>query len=86
MGEESETCDWDACRCYREESHDGTPDGCLTDGRLGVTGRRHVDQPDEESRDDPNEKGACQDDWQSDEDISALDGKATDGAERPGKA
>jgi hypothetical protein len=51
-----------------------------------VTGRRHVDQPDEESRDDPNERGACQDDWQSDEDTSALDGKATDGAERPGKA
>jgi hypothetical protein len=35
-----------------------------------------ADQPDKESRDDPNERGTFQDNWQSDEDISALDGMA----------
>ncbi len=44
-----------------------------------MSGRRHGYQLDEESRDDPNEKGAFQDDWQSDEDIAALDGMAIDG-------
>ena len=46
------------------------------DGWVNVTGRRHRYQPDEDSRDDPNERGTFQDNWQSDEDISALDGRA----------
>ncbi len=43
-----------------------------------VTGRRHRYQLDEESRDDPSERGAFQDDWRNDEGIAAQDGKATD--------
>ena len=36
------------------------------DGWVNVTGRWHIYQPDKESREDPNEKGAFQDNWQSD--------------------
>jgi hypothetical protein len=40
----------------------------------------------EERRGDPNENGAFQDDWQSDEDIAALDGMAIDGDGRLNRA
>ena len=36
----------------------------------------------EERRGDPNENGVFQDDWQSNEDIAARDGMASDGVER----
>ncbi len=53
---------------------------------MNVMGRRHRYKPDEESRGDPNERGAYQDGWQSNEDIAALDGMATDGDGRLDKA
>ena len=56
------------------------------DGWVNVTGRRHIYQPDEESRDGPSKRGAFQDDWQSDEDISALEGMAIDDDGRLEKA
>jgi hypothetical protein len=43
-----------------------------------ATGRRHHYQQVKEKRVDPNGRWAYQDDWQSDEDISALDGMAID--------
>jgi hypothetical protein len=41
-----------------------------------TTRRRHQYQPDEEERDDPNGRWVYQDNWQSDDNISALDGMA----------
>jgi hypothetical protein len=46
------------------------------DERVNVTGRQHRYQPNKESRDDPNERGAFQDNLQSNADISAIDGMA----------
>ena len=45
---------------------------------MNVTERRHIYQSDVKQRADPNERGASQDDWQSNEDITALDGMAND--------
>ncbi len=73
-------------RCYREEAHDGTPDGCLTDVQLVVLGMLLGYQLGEELRDNPNENGVFQDDWQSDEDIAALDGMVIGGVKKLRKA
>jgi hypothetical protein len=71
---------------HHKDSHEGTHCGCPFDGGLNVTGRRHRYQPDGELKGNPNEMGAYQDDWQSNEDITAPDGMATDGDGRLDKA
>ena len=50
----------------------------LMDGWMWREGGTYPYQPDEESMDGPNKRGAFQDDWQSNEDISALQGVAID--------
>ncbi len=71
---------------HHDDLHARTHRGCPSDGELKVRGRRHRYQPDGESKGDPNKTGACQDDWQSNEDIAALDGMATDGNGRLDRA
>ena len=69
-----------------EDLRDKIHNEFLTDGLMVELGRQLGHRLNKELRDDPNGNGARQGNWQSNEDISALDGMATDDNGRPVKA